>query len=91
MEKVYVLHGHWETAEDRGVITIKVSFDEDELIRMLNEIAESRAEEYCEINDEKLEIEHSDTEFEMRDMIDGGFVGFYITQHLVEIPEYMRG
>lgn len=87
MEELYVLHGHWETSDERGVITVKTSFDENECIKLLDKIAETRGSEYCNLNDTKLEIEHSDTEFEMRDMEDGGFIGFYITQHLVEIPE----
>ena len=90
VKEIYVLHGHWETVEERGMITVKASFDESKCIKLLNEIAETEGVKYCILNDEKLDIEHDSTRLEIRDMEDGGFIGFYITEHIVDIPEELE-
>jgi len=80
---VYVLHGHWETAETRGTIVVKVDVDKYAVISKMAEIIETKAAEYCKLCEDKLEIEQDHTKFEMWDMECGGFVGFYITQHSI--------
>lgn len=85
--ELYVLHGHWETENERGVGVVEVSFIEGEVISRLNKIADNKASEYCIIDCENLEIEHRGTVFEMRDMDNGDFVGFYVTKHILEMPD----
>lgn len=82
---VYVLHGHWETAEGRGVTVVSTELREREAVKKLAEIAETKAGDYCKLCEDKLEVEQTDRMFEMRDMVDGGFVGFYITEHKMEL------
>jgi len=83
-EIVYVLHGHWETQDDRGVIIACVSIKEEKVKEELKIIAETKARGYCKLCEDELKIENSDTMFEMRDMKYGGFVGFYITEETVQ-------
>lgn len=87
---VYVLHGHWETAETRGTIVVKVDVDEYAVISKMAEIIETKAAEYCKLCEDKLEIEQDHTKFEMWDMECGGFAGFYITQHSVTISNMVE-
>lgn len=87
--KVYVLHGHWDTIENRGVVVVCTTFDEKEAIKKLVEIADTKAAEYCKLCDEKLVIDIDIRMFEMQDMMYGGFVGFYIVEQKMEIAEHI--
>ena len=82
---VYVLHGHWETAEDRGVTVVCTKLKLNDAVNELAKIAETNGRDYCELCEDKLEVEHDDTMLEIRDMVDGGFIGFYITEHRIEL------
>ena len=83
---VYVLHGHWETTEERGATIVGTSLTESELVSKLSDIA-NRAKEYCSLHEAELEIEQSDTMFEMRDMQDGDFIGFYIVEQVLGVHD----
>lgn len=83
-KKVYVLHGHWETLDDRGVTVVCVTSKKEKAIDELRKIAETKAKEYCELCEDELEIDDDDTMFEMRDMKDGGFIGFYIADETLQ-------
>jgi len=88
MKTVYVLHGHWETSDERGVKVVCVKEKEEDAIQQLQHIICTNASEYVsfvnitrDIN--SLEVYESDTCYEVRDMQDGDFVGFYITEEVL--------
>ena len=80
---VYVLHGHWETMDERGVTVVCVSVKEEDTIKRLKEIADSKARDYCTLTGPILHENRSDSEYELS-CNHGGFVGFYITEHRLE-------
>ena len=86
--KVYVLHGHWDTMYERGVTVVCTEHHERDAIKKLAEIAETKGREYCELGEGEIEIEQTDTMLEIHDDI--GFIGFYITEHKMELGDTLE-
>lgn len=87
MATIFILHGHWETMNERGVTIVKASYSEDEVIRVLNGIVENGASKYCKIEGDSVTEDYRATMYERTDTANHDFLGFYITPHQVNIPE----
>lgn len=90
MATLFILHGHWETTDERGVTIVTASFSENEVIRMLSDIVENKAMNYCKLEGESVTEDCGATMYERVDMDNHGFVGFYITLHDVVIPKTIK-
>lgn len=82
---IYVLHGHWDTTEERGAIVVCVTPNKEKAKRLLDEIAKDNAAEYVSLCEEELEIDLEDTYLEIKDMKYGGFAGFYIVETMMHM------
>lgn len=85
----YVLHGTWYSQDGDGVEVFGVDTDIDPLLRNLNKISESKAEDYigkcCDIQENRDERYYevvSDS---------GKYAKFYITEHQLGLSEKMMG
>lgn len=87
MATLFILHGHWETMEERGMAIVKASYSEDEVIRILNGIVENGASKYCKIEGDSVTEDYRATMYERTDSVNHEFLSFYITPHQVEIPD----
>ncbi len=87
MATIFILHGHWETMNERGMTIVKASYSEDEVIRILNGIVENGAAKYCKIEGNSVTEDYRATMYERTDAENHEFLGFYITPHQVNIPE----
>lgn len=90
MATLFILHGHWETMEERGMTIVKASYSEDEVIRILNGIVENGASKYCKIEGDFVTEDYRATMYERTDSVNNEFLGFYITPHQVEIPDTLE-
>lgn len=84
----YVLHGMWNTQDTDGVVVIGVSVDVETLIKKLDEIARSKANEYemrgC------IKENRGERHYEAVNL-SGKYAKFYITEHQLELPEDTMG
>ena len=87
-EKVYILHGYWNTPDTDGVQIIKVSHDIKEVEKRLNEIVESNATEFVSLLEENWKACGGDRFYEITDS-DGNYAKFYITEEVVEYERHV--
>lgn len=85
----YVLHGMWNTQDTDGVVVIDVSVDVEPLLRKLDEIADSKANEYVEMHG-YIQEEKGERYYEAVN-VSGKYAKFYITEHQLEVPEKTMG
>lgn len=81
-EKVFILHGYWNTPDHDGVAIIKVSHSIEPVEKMLDEIAESHAKDYIEMYG-YLQEDHGERYYEVVNC-SGKYAKFYITEEAVE-------
>lgn len=81
-EKVYVLHGYWNTPDFDGVKIVKVAHKVDVVEEKLEEIAESKAADYLELHG-YLKEERGMRYYEVTNS-SGKYAKFYITEEVVD-------
>lgn len=81
-EKVYVLHGYWNTPDVDGVKIIKVAHKLGVVEKKLEEIAESKAADYLELHG-YLKEERGVRYYEIINS-SGKYAKFYITEVVVD-------
>lgn len=86
---VYILYGKWNGLDIDIVKIIGVSADEELLLRRLNEIADSKASEYVEMNGYILETQN-ERYYEIAKS-GGKYARFYITEHQLRLSEDIMG
>lgn len=81
--KVYVLHGYWNSEFGDGVKIIKISNNFDTVYESLRHIIETQASDYIDfgLNINYCDIEESDREYEIIASYNGNlYAKFYITE-----------
>lgn len=82
-DRVFVLHGYWNTPDADGVQIIKTSYDFKEVEDRLNEITENHASEFVGLLEENWKAVGGDRFYEITDS-DGNYAKFYITEEVVD-------
>lgn len=84
-EKVYVLHGYWNTEDTDGCAVISMSRNIDTVRQKLENIAECKGAEYISVPYEMIEMEHTDRMLELSDdVLARAYAKFYITEELID-------
>lgn len=87
---LYVLAGVWDTIYTDGTGIIGIAEDVDELKKKLNQIQETKANEYLKNPYGDIEEEFGERHYEITDAA-GEYAKFYITEHYVELSELLMG
>lgn len=82
-DRVFVLHGYWNTPDADGVQIIKTSYDFEAVEKRLNEITESHASEFVSLLEENWQASGGDRFYEITDG-DGNYAKFYITEEVTD-------
>jgi len=85
----YVLHGTWYSQDADGVEVLGVSLDIEPLLRKLDEIADSKAEDFMKMCG-YIQEERDERYYEAVNA-SGKYAKFYITEHWLELSENMMG
>ena len=89
-EKVFILHGYWDTPDSDGAVIVKVTPSEKDAIEALGKIAKRKAADYLRIEGYLVE-EKSERVYEVTN--GEKYAKFYITEQAVddEKPEKTSG
>lgn len=82
-DRIYILHGYWNTPDTDGVQIIKVSYDAKAVEQRLSEIAESNASEFVSLTEENWQAVGGDRHYEITDEV-GNYAKFYITEEVAD-------
>lgn len=80
--KIYILHGYWNTGSTDGAKIIKAAYEPDPVIELLNKIADSKASDYVELCG-YLQEDRGEGHYEVINA-SGKYAKFYITEEIVD-------
>ncbi len=83
-QKVFILHGYWNTSDHDGVKIVKVSNTVELPLKALDQIAESKAREYIEIHG-YLQEDRGERHYEVKN--GSNYAKFYITEEVLDYEE----
>lgn len=79
--KIYVLHGYWNSEFGDGVKIIKISNNFDTVYESLRYIIETQASDYIDLDINYCHIEENDRKYEIIADYNGNlYAKFYITE-----------
>lgn len=84
-EKLYVLHGYWNTPDFDGVKIIKISHELEPVKKILEKIVESKAADYLELHG-YLQEDRGWRYYEVTNS-SGKYAKFYITEEVIDCEE----
>lgn len=84
-DKVYVLHGYWDTPDFDGVKIIKISHELEPVEKRLEKIAENKAADYLELHG-YLQEDKGRRYYEVTNGC-GKYAKFYITEEVIDCEE----
>lgn len=84
-DKLYVLHGYWNTEDTDGVKVVSISYDFEKARQKLEKIAENKASEFVSFPYDMSIVVQTERMFEMQDeVLAGTYAKFYITEEAAD-------
>lgn len=85
-DKIYILHGYWNTPDYDGIKIVATSYEFNEVKKALDKIVESNASEFVNLTEDNWEAAGGDRFYEIIDDA-GNYAKFYITKEVADYEE----